>query len=128
MLYVHENGKEADAGPGGPIEEARPATGRVVVAVDLRGIGETPSKRGGGDLFGPDTKDVFTAYLLGRSYVGMRAEDILTCARSSRQAVQGPVDLVAVGHVCVPALHAAALEPQLFGSVRWCAGWPRGRT
>jgi hypothetical protein len=28
------------------------------------------------------------------------------------------VDVIAVGRVCVPALHAAALEPQLFGSVK----------
>jgi dienelactone hydrolase len=121
VLYLHENGKEADAGPGGPIEKLV-ATGRSVVAVDLRGTGETQAKRGGGDLFGTDTRDVLTAYLLGRSYVGMRAEDILNCARAFRSTITGPVDLIAVGHVCVPALHAAALEPQLFGSVKLVRG------
>jgi dienelactone hydrolase len=121
VLYLHENGKEADAGPGGPIEKLV-ATGRSVVAVDLRGTGETQAKRGGGDLFGTDTRDVLTAYLLGRSYVGMRAEDILNCARAFRSTITGPVDLIAVGHMCVPALHAAALEPQLFGSVKLIRG------
>ena len=67
---------------GRPDREARSERPTLVVAVDLRGIGETQAKGGwGGDLFGPDTKDVLTAYLLGRSYVGMRAEDILVCAR-----------------------------------------------
>lgn len=122
VLYLHENGKEADAGPGGPVEKLVEA-GRVVVAVDLRGVGETQSKNGwGGDLFGPDVKDVLTAYLLGRSYVGMRAEDILTCARLLHERSERPVDIVAVGHVCVPALHAAALESQLFDSVRLVRG------
>jgi dienelactone hydrolase len=122
LLYLHENGKGPDAGPGGPIEKLVQA-GRAVLAVDLRGTGETQSKAGwGGDLFGSDTKDVLTAYLLGRSYVGMRAEDILTCARFLQRKFKGPVDMVAVGHVCVPALHAAAFEPQLLGSVKLVRG------
>ncbi|MEN6574955.1 MAG: acetylxylan esterase [Phycisphaerales bacterium] len=122
VLYLHENGKDADAGPGGPIEKLVEA-GHVVVAVDLRGMGETQSKNGwGGDLFGPDVKDVLTAYLLGRSYVGMRAEDVVTCARLLHERSERPVDVVAVGHVCVPALHAAALESELFGSVRLVRG------
>jgi len=122
VLYVHEGGKEADAGPGGPIEKLL-QTGRAVAAVDLRGTGETQAKAGwGGDLFGPDARDVLTAYLLGRSYVGMRTEDVLICARILRERSQGPVDLVAVGRMCVPALHAAALEPELFGSVRLVRG------
>ena len=58
------------------------------------------------------------AYLLGRSYVGMRAEDILVCARFLSQEQSGSVNLIAVGNVGVPALHAAALEPDLFDSVK----------
>jgi len=119
VLYVHENGKSADASglrsrfggvgsPAGPIEELV-KSGRLVLAVDLRGTGET---------HGSDAKDAFTAYLLGRSYVGMRAEDILVCARFLQQKQKKPADLIAVGHVGVPALHAAALEPDLFASVR----------
>ncbi len=122
VLYVHEGGKEADAGSGGPIEKLVEA-GRVVVAVDVRGTGETQAKGGwGGDLFGLDAKDVLTAYLLGRSYVGMRAEDLMICARAIQERSYSPVDVVAVGHACVPALHAAALEPGLFGSVRLVRG------
>jgi hypothetical protein len=64
---------------------------------------------------------LFTAFLLGKSYVGMRAEDILVCARwFSSQALAGkpgPVNLLAVGNVSIPALHAAALENNLFKSV-----------
>ncbi len=122
LLYLHEGGKEADAGPGGPIEQLVKA-GRMVVAVDLRGTGETQSRHGwGGDRFGPNTQDVLTAYLLGRSYVGMRTEDILICASLLSERTNGPVDVIAVGNVSVPALHAAALEPDLVGSVQLVRG------
>ncbi|MHC4628553.1 MAG: alpha/beta hydrolase, partial [Planctomycetota bacterium] len=119
VLYIHEKGKGADAAPGGPIEELVKA-GQLVLAVDLRGTGETQQDKQGKltGAAGPDWKDVFTAYLLGRSYVGMRAEDVLVCSRFLSQEQAGPVNLIAVGNVGVPALHAAALEPDLFGSVK----------
>ncbi len=129
VLYIHEEGKSAVAAPGGPIE-AMVKAGKYVLAVDVRGTGETQQGKQGqlSGATGLDWKDVFTAYLLGRSYVGMRAEDVLVCARVAgilpairgRDALDtaGPVDLIAAGNVTIPALHAAALEPELFGSVR----------
>jgi len=129
VLYLHEKGKDVDALSGGAIEKLVKA-GRCVLAVDLRGTGETQSdnKRAICEATGVDWKDVFMAYLLGRSYVGMRAEDILVCARVAGilPAIRGwdaldtlkPVDLIAVGNVGVPALHAAVLEPDLFNSVQ----------
>ncbi|MHC4326773.1 MAG: alpha/beta hydrolase [Planctomycetota bacterium] len=119
VLYIHEKGKDADAAPGGPIEKLAKA-GKRVLAIDLRGTGETgqTAQRKFTGVTGSDWKDVFTAYLLGRSYVGMRAEDVLVCARFLRQEQTGPVELIVVGNVGVPALHAAALEPDLFASVK----------
>jgi dienelactone hydrolase len=123
VLYIHENGKEKEAGPGGAIEKLVKA-GRSVLAVDLRGTGETQQagQKQFGEAIGFDWKNLYTAYLLGRSYVGMRAEDVMVCARYLKQQQDGPVDLVAVGHVSVPALHAAALEPDMFGSVKLIRG------
>lgn len=123
VLYVHEDGKTADAAPGGPIERLV-GEGAVVLAVDLRGTGQTKPA-------GSEWKDAYTGYLLGRSYVGLRAEDILQAARwlQSRTAANGRpsgVRLSAVGHVGIPVLHAAALEPGLFQSVqlvRTLASW-----
>jgi cephalosporin-C deacetylase-like acetyl esterase len=115
LLYIHEQGKTAG------IESIKELTesGQCVLAVDVRGIGETQQGKQGqlSGATGPDWKDVFTAYLLGHSYVGMRAEDILVCVRLLQQKQGGPVDLIAVGNVTIPALHAAALEPELFHSV-----------
>ena len=66
VVYVHEQGKAADASPGGPIE-ALLREGKTVLAIDVCGAGQTrPSN--------PEWQDVFVAYLLGRSYVGLRGE------------------------------------------------------
>jgi dienelactone hydrolase len=119
-LYVDGAGKQADTGPGGPIE-ALVAQGHLVLAVDLRGMGETElrGKRGGYWL---KDQEASLAYLLGKSLVGMRAEDVLVCARFLTgyrgQGRACRVHLVARGEAGVPALHAAALEPELFKSVR----------
>jgi len=118
-MYVNEKGKSTDAAPGGPIE-AILKEGRCVLAVDVRGTGETQQGKQGqlSGASGSDWKDVYTAYLLGRSYVGMRAEDVLVCARFLQQQQKGPVELIAAGNVSIPALHAAALEPELFNSIK----------
>jgi dienelactone hydrolase len=120
VLYLHEQGKAADASPGGPIQRLV-EEGRVVLAVDLPGTGQTrPNETEGDD--GEKEKDANTAYLLGRSYVGLRAEAILISARYLKEQTtsdaNGPVDLVALGQPGVPALHAAAVEPSLFASVK----------
>jgi dienelactone hydrolase len=118
VLYLHELGLDAAAAPGSPIERLVLA-GAPVLSVDLRGTGRT--EQTGQKKWGKiraDWQDVTTAYCLGLSYVAMRAEDVLTAARYAASRLTGPVDLLAVGHVGVPALHAAALEPSLFASVR----------
>jgi dienelactone hydrolase len=117
VLYLHGEGKQADAQPGGPIETLV-KHGQTVLAVDLSGLGET--RRTGSDGPFGDWKNYYTAYLLGKSYVGIRAEETLLAARHAA-TVEGklsrPVRLIAVGEAAVPALHAAALEPALFASV-----------
>jgi dienelactone hydrolase len=119
-LYLHGEGKQVDAAPGGPIEKLVLA-GRRVLAVDLNGLGELQSRNARGEPAGTSPRDVALAYLLGKSYVGMRAEHLLQCAIL---LAGGPgkehrrVRLVAVGEAGPPALHAAALEPALFASVR----------
>ena len=123
-LYLHGEGKAVDAAVGGSIEKLA-ADGHVVLAVDLRGMGETRPPRSGirgfDTLCGPEWDTVTLAYLLGKSYVGMRAEDVLVCARlvSSYAAGEKPneVHVIAVGLAGAPALHAAACEADRFASV-----------
>jgi len=117
-LYLNGEGKHVDAQPGGPIEGLVRA-GHLVLVVDLRGTGETGP--GGGGMWGGNWNDVFTVYLLGKSFVGMRAEDVLGAARYLAGLEGGDrasgIDIVAIGVAGPPALHAAALEPQLFGNL-----------
>ena len=94
-----------------------------VLTVDLRGLGETKKAGrpvGFAEYFGPDWKDIHSAQLLGKSYVGMRAEDIWQIVRAWRKHTgknKSKPLLFASGEAAIPALHAAALEPQLFGEI-----------
>jgi hypothetical protein len=125
-LYLHGESMKADAATGGPIE-ALVKQGHIVLAAELRGIGETETGQDKRDYgrgrFGRDVQEIFLAYLIGRSYVGMRTND----ARSWAQFLAGyrttpdrptELHLVAVGEAAIPALHAAALDAERFASVR----------
>jgi hypothetical protein len=121
VLYLHEQGKHASAAPEGELEKLA-LSGIHALAVDLRGSGEThPNPEAKPDaLFGGDAKDVMLAYLLGKSYVGMRAEDVLYArgvATVLGERKEPKIKIVAFGRAGVPALHAAGLEPDLFHSV-----------
>jgi hypothetical protein len=100
-----------------------------VLAVDLRGMGETappPQKYFDIARHGANGQDAYLAYLLGRSLVGIQADDIVACGRwlaaRDAKATAGDtprqVDLVAMGLAVIPALHAAAVRPELFAATR----------
>ena len=112
-LYVHGEGKSIDA--DGPIADLV-GKGHLVLAIDPRGCGELC----------PETTrqydtNAFLAYLLGLSYIGMRAADILIAARllSGYRPRKKPyrVHLVGIGAAGPAVLHAAALEPRLCASL-----------
>ncbi len=116
-LYLHEDGKTADGAPGGPIEKLV-KDGYVVVAIDLRGIGETgPARK---DALLGDSKSYFLAYLLAQSLVGIHTEDALFGGHfvaNYKTKTPRKVHLIGVGRVGIAALHAAALEPDLYASI-----------
>jgi hypothetical protein len=123
-LYLHGTSMVADAAPGGPIE-ALMRQGHVVVAAELRGLGETALPAARPDWsrghFGSGVREFFLAYLMGKSVVGLRTADALLWARFLRD-FQAPipresVHLVAQGAAAIPALHAAALAGDTFSSV-----------
>ena len=118
-LYLHDDGKQGDSEPGGPIE-ALVKRGYAVVSVDLGGQGETSS--GQPDALLTDWKTYYLAYLLGESIVGLRVDDTIAAANfvayyEKDRAKPRPVHLVATGQSAIVALHAAALRPDLFSSV-----------
>jgi len=127
-LYINCAGKQADAAPGGPMEQLA-QQGHVVLAVDLSGMGEiAPGAKATNKYLGADWKSIFLAYLLGKSYVARRAEDVLLAARflQTYPASKEPrtVRVISIGETGPAVLHAAALEPALFASVtlRNCLG------
>lgn len=124
-LYLHGTSMTADAAPEGPIEELV-KQGQIVLAAELRGIGETETgyqkKVWGRFHFGQDIQEVFLAYLLGRSFVGMRVEDVAAWSQfletyETTSNRLNELHLIGIGEAAIPALHAAALEPDKFRSV-----------
>ena len=122
VLYLHEDGKAADAGPEGPIAKLV-AEGKLVLAVDLSGIGETvvSKKVEYANHVGPDWRESYLADMLGTSILAMRAEEILGAtaflAEYEKTDAPNPVHLISVGRTGPPALHAAALSPDRFAAV-----------
>lgn len=89
--------------------------GMCVAAFDLRGLGETSPRNGVWyrKRFGQDGKEVTIAYLLGKSFVGMRADDIGDLSVSLAKLGYS-TEIYALGDIGVAALHAAAGNPNLF--------------
>ncbi len=121
-LYIDGKGKAAGLAPDGAVWKLAKA-GHMVMAIDLQGIGELESPenyKGWAQYFGPNWQDYFAAYLLGKSFVGMRTEDVLIASHVLREygdnSGRGPIHIIGVGEATVPVLHATAFEPDLFAS------------
>jgi pimeloyl-ACP methyl ester carboxylesterase len=115
VLYVHGEGKAADAGPDGPLEQLVRA-GQSVLALDLRGVGETAPATAAANrpnYFGVDNKEAFLSLHLNRPLLGQRVQDVLlVLLRLMQEAEEGTTPefhLVGVGSAAPIALHAAAL-------------------
>ncbi len=127
VLWVDGRGKDTVLGATGQMDGWL-REGLAVCAVDLRGYGETATKpwryRDVTEAMGPNSAETFIAYMLGRSLVGLRATDLLQTALAWRARLpdQAPIRLVGRGHATVPALHAAAVERDLFDRVDFSGG------
>ena len=125
VLYLHGESMRAEAQPGARCEQLA-KQGHIVLSAQLSGIDETETghdKRDyGRGLFGRDSQEIFLAYLMGRSFVGMRTDDVfrwsdhLAHFGSNEKPIR--IQLIATGEAAIPALHAAAVEPSHFDSVR----------
>ena len=120
VLYLHSRSMKADAAEDGPIERLV-HRGTTVLAAELRGMGETATgqrrKAWGNGRFGQGNLEIFTAYLMGKSYVGMRTDDVRAWAATLKRYSANLI-AIAQGEAALPTLHAAAIEPDLFSRVR----------
>ncbi|MGC9054106.1 MAG: hypothetical protein ACP5KS_09510, partial [Candidatus Hydrogenedens sp.] len=101
-----------------------------VCVVDIRGTGETlplSSKNDITNTVGPGWEDYFRAYLIGKSFVGMRVYDYFSVIKYLKNKYGDNVGIAidAEGILCIPALHTAFLllpqkiELHLKGLISW---------
>ena len=96
--------------------------GKAVAVIELSGFGATQAAphRGDwpGELFGANIHEFYLAYLNGKSIVGLRVEDLLAATDFLVKDLNvEKVRLVAGGAAAIPALHAAAIQPDRFAAV-----------
>jgi cephalosporin-C deacetylase-like acetyl esterase len=115
ILYVHDGGKAAQAGVGGEIEELV-RRGAMVLAIDLRGRGETREEASRvWSLFG-HYYSAMTTFLMGKTLVGLRAQDVVRAV--DWLAARGDLEMESLsvygqGAAAVAVLHAAAMDERI---------------
>jgi hypothetical protein len=110
----------ADDGRGVQAARARElfAAGIPVMLLDVAGTGEiAPSPHKFYGASNADEEVAVMLYTLGRSLVGMRAEEIAFAAKWLANRFGGKTDIVADGRVCVAAHHARGAYPALIGNI-----------
>ena len=113
VIYADSSGKAAAMGEEGPIEKLV-AAGNVVLAVDLRGFGETADDDQGSKYHNSEFRTAMLAMHNGQPLMGQRVADLLAVLQVARtlDAVDpNAIHLIGVGRAGPVALHAAALEP-----------------
>lgn len=112
LLYLHPQGKEAEANPGEELE-ALTEKGFTVLAADLPGIGELSPEIAWGDAIieGIPYNAWFTGMSVGRSITGIHAGDIVRLTRSMKDLTgMGNISGIGRGEMGIVLLHAAFLE------------------
>jgi DNA-binding beta-propeller fold protein YncE/dienelactone hydrolase len=89
------------------------AAGRMVIALDVRGFGETAPGKANADRpshFGVDFRESFLTLHLGRPLLGQRTYDLLTVMNHLEEQKATSVSLIGVGAAGPVALHATFLH------------------
>ena len=102
LILVQPGGRNAQWAEGGLCQNLA-GRGRIVIAPDLRGIGDLRPR---GYV---DETYAWASQMLGRPLLGQRVTDLVAVIRAAGTRV----DLVASGAMAAPAIFAAALEPTL---------------
>jgi pimeloyl-ACP methyl ester carboxylesterase len=128
VLYAQGAGRAAAVQATGRVK-ALTDTGHRVLALDLRGLGETAPPRSY-DKRQQDFQEAYLALHIGRPLLGQRVLDLLSVlAWTLADPATAPASVAAVGvEAAAPVvLHAAALDPRIAevtldrGLVSWSA-------
>ncbi|MBN2413573.1 xylan esterase, partial [candidate division KSB1 bacterium] len=109
IIYIHPEGKAADASVGGRMEELV-QRGFIVAAPDVIGIGET------GGIYTNPGRANYAAVIIGRNNVGIQAGDIVRVVNMLKKrpdVKEDKIDAVAFDELCPALLHAAVFEPSI---------------
>jgi cephalosporin-C deacetylase-like acetyl esterase len=136
ILYVNESGKDGDGMEfeGSEASGVRPGLletlthrGNLVIAADLRGIGETRPEHGSrsagnafAHLFNVETAFAYLAWYMDRSLFGMRVQDLLRTvdyALSRSDAAGAAVRVIGKDMGALWALYAAAMDKRVAAAV-----------
>jgi hypothetical protein len=112
VAYAHDRGKEVACAPGGEVERLVKG-GRSVIAVDLRGWGETAPavvEPGKEPTFGVEYKEAFLSLHLGRPLLGQRVWDLMNVIGPGGK---GEFELFGVGSAAPVVLHVAAFDERV---------------
>ncbi|HEY3082283.1 MAG TPA: alpha/beta hydrolase family protein [Chloroflexota bacterium] len=121
VLYLNDEGKAVEAGDEGLIRRLA-RSGRLVLAIDLRGWGETRWTRHAqltSDYFGvlgQEAMMYYANYMLGRWTLTQRVQDVaraLDVLTARPDVDPSRIALVARGAAGIVALHAAALDERI---------------
>jgi hypothetical protein len=120
VIYLHPEGKAADAAPGATIE-GLVKRGYLVLAPDLIGLGEMGPGSFQGDasnfrLGSANYNYWFAAIQIGRSLTGIRAGDVVRTVNYLKGRADADVTRLAAvsrGEMSVVLLHAAALNQSI---------------
>jgi cephalosporin-C deacetylase-like acetyl esterase len=127
IVYFNETGKQTDGMELGPLEDLC-RRGHLVIAADVRGVGEThpphtPSitePPGFRHLFDVETAIAYMAWFMDESLVGMRVQDVVRTvdyALSRPDVDPGGVRAVGKGMGALWVMFAAALDERIRAAV-----------
>jgi cephalosporin-C deacetylase-like acetyl esterase len=122
LVFVNEAGKQADGMEFGLYEKLA-KRGKLIVSVDVRGIGETrPERSQSGDrrpfshLFDVETAMAYMAWFMDESLFGMRVRDVVRSvdyALSRPDTLKTGVRAIGQGAGALWVLYAAALDTRV---------------
>ncbi len=114
IIYLHPSDKLADAGNDGELEWFV-KQGFTVLAPDMLGIGETGNGNFKGDaqIGGVTYNTWYTAVIIGRSIVGIRAGDVTRLARILKQQGADEIYGLARKEMASVMLYAAAFNNEI---------------
>jgi dienelactone hydrolase len=115
VIYLSSRDKAADADAGGPIEQLV-EQGKIVLAVDLCGWGETADEAKHSKYRNDEFRNAMLAMHVGRPLLGRRVNDVLAVVDvldADGRVEAGATHLVGVEGAGPVALHAAVLDRRI---------------